>query len=37
MANKSRFLRVPVEPFAVEPGLTADQVLARLERVSCRS
>ncbi|HVL69655.1 MAG TPA: deoxyhypusine synthase family protein [Vicinamibacterales bacterium] len=34
MANKSRFLRVPVEPFAVEPGLTADQVLARLERVS---
>ncbi|HSC28513.1 MAG TPA: deoxyhypusine synthase family protein [Vicinamibacterales bacterium] len=34
MAHKSRFLRVPVEPFAVEPGLSADQVLARMERVS---
>lgn len=34
MAKKSRFLRVPVEPFAVEPGLAADEVLARMERVS---
>jgi deoxyhypusine synthase len=34
MAKKSRFLSVPIEPFAVDPGLTADQVLARMERVS---
>jgi deoxyhypusine synthase len=34
MPQKSRFLRVPVEPFAVEPGLSADDVLARMERVS---
>jgi deoxyhypusine synthase len=34
MSQKSRFLRVPVEPFAVEPGLSADEVLARMERVS---
>lgn len=34
MSDKSRFLRVPVEPFAVEADLTADQVLARMERVS---
>ena len=34
MPNRSRFLRVPVEPFAVEADLTADQVLARMERVS---
>jgi deoxyhypusine synthase len=34
MPNKSRFLRVPVEPFAVEPGLGVDEVLARMERVS---
>jgi deoxyhypusine synthase len=34
MAKKSRFLRVPVEPFAVEPGLGADEVLARMERIS---
>jgi deoxyhypusine synthase len=34
MPDKSRFLRVPVEPFIVEPDLTADQVLTRLERVS---
>jgi deoxyhypusine synthase len=31
---KSRFLRKPVEPFAVEPGLSADAVLAKMERVS---
>ena len=34
MKKKSRFLQTPVEPFAVEPGLTADQVLARMERIS---
>jgi deoxyhypusine synthase len=34
MAPKSRFLRVPVEPFAVEPDLSADDLLARMERVS---
>ncbi len=34
MAKKSRFLRVPIEPFAVEPGLGADEVLARMERIS---
>ena len=34
MASKSKFLRVPVEPFAVEPGLSADDVLARMERIS---
>jgi deoxyhypusine synthase len=34
MANKSRFLRVPVEPFIVEEGLGVDAVLARMERIS---
>jgi deoxyhypusine synthase len=34
MPKKSRFLRVPVEPFAVEPGLGADEMLARMERIS---
>jgi deoxyhypusine synthase len=32
--RKSRFLRKPVEPFVVEPNLSADEVLARMERVS---
>src|SRR5215813_7944625 len=32
--QKSRFLQTPVEPFTVEPGLTADQVLLRMERIS---
>ena len=32
--RKSRFLRKPVEPFAVAGDLSADQVLARMERVS---
>jgi deoxyhypusine synthase len=32
--RKSRFLRKPVEPFVVEPGLTADAVLERMERTS---
>src|SRR5258707_10212549 len=34
MNKKSRFLQTPIQPFAVEPGLTADQLLARMERVS---
>ena len=33
MKKKSRFLQTPIEPFAVEAGLTADQVLARMERI----
>src|SRR3954464_4187166 len=34
MKKKSRFLQTPIEPFAVEAGLTADQVLARTGRIS---
>ena len=34
MKKPSRFLQTPVEPFAVEPGLAADDVLARMERIS---
>ena len=34
MTKKSRFLRVPVEPFAIDPDTTADAMLARMERVS---
>jgi deoxyhypusine synthase len=34
MTKKSRFLQTPVEPFAVVAGLTADQILARMERIS---
>jgi deoxyhypusine synthase len=34
MKKKSRFLQTPIEPFAVEPEMTADQVLARMERIS---
>jgi len=34
MPKKSRFLQTPVEPFTVEPGLTADQILSRMERIS---
>jgi deoxyhypusine synthase len=34
MKKKSRFLQTPIEPFAVEAGLSADQVLARMERIS---
>src|SRR5258705_6422498 len=34
MKKKSRFLEPPIEPFAVEVGLTADQILARMERIS---
>src|SRR5438270_788859 len=36
MGKKSRFLQTPVEPFAVEAGLTGDQILARMERISCQ-
>lgn len=34
MPNKSRFLRVPVEPFVVEEQLGADEILTRMERIS---
>jgi deoxyhypusine synthase len=34
MKKKSRFLQTPVEPFAVEAGLTVDQALSRMERIS---
>jgi deoxyhypusine synthase len=32
--RKSRFLRKPVEPFTVEGGLSADEVLAKMEKIS---
>src|SRR3954454_19757680 len=34
MKKKSRFLETPIEPFAVEAGLAADEILARMERIS---
>src|SRR5947207_14653515 len=34
MKKKSRFLQTPIEPFVVDAGLTADQVVARMERIS---
>lgn len=34
MPKKSDFLRWPVKPFRVEPGLTGDKLLARMERIS---
>ena len=34
MKKKSRFLQTPIEPFVVEAGLTADQVISRMERIS---
>ncbi len=34
MAKKSRFLQTPIEPFLAEAGLAADQLLARMERIS---
>src|SRR5436309_2982304 len=34
MNKKSRFLQTPIEPFAVDAGLSADQILARMERIS---
>jgi deoxyhypusine synthase len=32
--RKSRYLRKPVEPFVVEPGLSVDGLLDRMERIS---
>ena len=32
--KKSDYLKVPVDPFVVEPNLTADQILDRMERIS---
>src|SRR3954465_8166819 len=32
--RKSRFLRKPVEPFMVTAGLSSDELLARMERIS---
>src|SRR5688500_638832 len=32
--KRSRFLQTPIEPFVVEAGLTADEVVARMERIS---
>jgi len=34
MKTKSRFLRAPTEPFVVQPDTTADDLLARMERIS---
>ena len=34
MSHHSRFLRVPVEPFTVQPEPAADDLLARMERIS---
>src|ERR1700726_151545 len=34
MKKKSRFLQTPIEPFAVDAGLTADGILSRMERIS---
>ena len=34
MTKKSRFLHTPIEPFTVEGGLGADEILARMERIS---
>ncbi len=34
MEKKSRFLRVPVQPFVVEAGATVDRALASMEHVS---
>ncbi len=34
MKKKSRFLKTPIQPFAVEVGLTADGVVERMERIS---
>src|ERR1051326_2113489 len=34
MKKKSRFLQTPIEPFAVEAGLTVDALLSRMERIS---
>ena len=36
MKKKSRFLQTPVEPFIVEGGLAADEILSRMERTGVR-
>ena len=33
-SKKSQFLEIPVEPYRVEAGLPADEVLRRMERIS---
>jgi deoxyhypusine synthase len=34
MKKKSRFLQTPIVPFGVEAGLSADEMVARMERIS---
>jgi deoxyhypusine synthase len=34
MKKNSRFLQTPIQPFTVAPGLTVDEVMARMERIS---
>jgi deoxyhypusine synthase len=34
MSDHSRFLREPVEPFRIDPRASADEMLARMERIS---
>ena len=34
MTKKSKFLNVPVEPFTVEPNLSVEELLRRMERIS---
>jgi deoxyhypusine synthase len=34
MTKTSRFLHTPVEPFSLAPDLTADEIVARMERIS---
>src|SRR6476620_8732852 len=34
MKKKSRFLQTPIEPFAVEAGMSAADVVSRMERIS---
>jgi deoxyhypusine synthase len=34
MKKKSRFLQTTIEPFVVDGGLTADEILSRMERIS---
>ena len=34
MKKKSPFLQTPIEPFVMEGGLTADEILARMEHIS---
>src|SRR5262245_24325143 len=34
MAKKSRFLQTPIAPFTVDAGLSANDVVSRMERIS---